>query len=211
VNSGHPLVIYGAGGHGRVVLDVALAGGVAVTWVLDDSPEGVSIYGVPLTRPDEFEWRPTSGSWNFLVAVGLNSKRADLYRQMNEWGGSPVNLIHPKAILTERCCLDQGIVAMAGVVVNPGARIGSNVVLNTACSVDHDCVVADHAQLCPGVHLGGNVTVGELAMVGTGASVIPGVRIGSGCTIGAGAVVTRDIPDNSVAVGVPARVVSREQ
>ena len=100
---------------------------------------------------------------------------------------------------------------MAGVVVNPGARIGSNVVLNTACSVDHDCVVADHAQLCPGVHLGGNVTVGELAMVGTGVSVIPGVRIGSGCTIGAGAVVTRDIPDNSLAVGVPARVVSREQ
>ena len=209
MNPEQPLIIYGAGGHGRVVLDVALADEAAVTWVLDDSPESTSVYGIPLIRPDEFEWRPASGPWNFLVAIGKNSKRADLYKQMCEWGGSPVNLIHPKAILTERCCLDHGIVAMAGVVVNPGARIGCNVVLNTSCSVDHDCIVADHAQLCPGVHLSGNVTVGELTMVGTGANVIPGVQIGAGCTIGAGAVVTRDIPDNSMAMGVPARVVSQ--
>lgn len=211
MNPEPPLVIYGAGGHGRVVIDIALASQLEVAWVLDDSPESAAIYGIPLTRPDEFEWRTGAGSWNFLVAVGLNAKRANLYKQMCEWGGSPVNLIHPEAVLTERCQLNSGIAVMAGAVINPGARIGCNVVLNTSCSVDHDCVVADHAQLCPGVHLGGNVTVGELTMIGTGVSVIPGVQIGVGCEVGAGAVVTRDIPDNSLAVGVPAKVVSQVQ
>jgi sugar O-acyltransferase (sialic acid O-acetyltransferase NeuD family) len=202
------LIIYGAGGHGRVVLDIALASQLDVSWVLDDSPKYSSLFGVPLARPDESHWRPTSGLWHFIIAVGRNSVRANLYQKLRGLGGTPINLIHPKAVLTERCQLDSGIAIMAGVVVNSGARIGHNVVLNTSSSVDHDCLVADHAQLCPGVHLGGNVTVGELTMVGTGASVIPGVCIGSRCEIGAGAVVTRDIPDNSLAVGVPAKVVS---
>ena len=210
MNPDPPMIIYGAGGHGQVVLDMALAAGLAVAWVLDDSRENTSLYGIPLARPDESHWRP-SGSWHFLIAVGRNSTRAKLYQKARGLGGTPINVIHPKTVLTERCQLDSGIAVMAGVVVNPGARIGCNVVLNTACSVDHDCVVADHAQLCPGVHLGGNVKVGELTMVGTGVSVIPGVRIGCRCEIGAGAVVTRDIPDNSLAVGVPAKVVSQVQ
>jgi sugar O-acyltransferase (sialic acid O-acetyltransferase NeuD family) len=190
---------------------MALTGELAVAWVLDDSPENATLYGIPLARPDESHWKPASGPWHFLIAVGRNSIRAKLFLKMCKLGGTPINVIHPKAVLTERCQLNSGIAVMAGTVVNPGARIGHNVVLNTACSVDHDCVVADHAQLCPGVHLGGNVTVGELTTVGTGVSVIPGVRIGCGCEIGAGAVVTRDIPDNSIAVGVPAKVVSQAQ
>lgn len=210
MNPEPPLVIYGAGGHGRVVLDAAFVGGLAVDWVLDDSPKNASLYGIPLARPDESHWRP-SGPWNFIIAVGQNSTRASLFRKMCDLHGTPINVIHPKAVLTERCQLSFGIIAMAGVVVNPGARIGHNVVLNTSCSVDHDCIIADHAHLCPGVHLGGNVEVGELTMVGTGASVIPGVRIGRACEIGAGAVVTCDIPDNSLAIGVPAKVVSEAQ
>ena len=207
MNTELPMIIYGAGGHGRVVIDAALSGGLVVARVLDDSPKNTFLYGIPLARPDESHWRP-SGQWNFIIAVGQNSTRASLFRKMCELHGTPINVTHPKAVLSERCQLSSGIIAMAGVVVNPGARIGYNVILNTLCSVDHDCIVGDHVHLCPGVHLCGNVSVGELTMVGAGVIVIPGVRIGRACEIGAGAVVTHDIPDNSLAIGVPAKVVS---
>lgn len=52
------------------------------------------------------------------------------------------------------------------------------------------------------------IYVREHTFIGTGVIIMPGVTIGKRCVIGAGAVVTRDIPDNSVAVGVPAKVIS---
>lgn len=53
----------------------------------------------------------------------------------------------------------------------------------------------------------GCVVIGDDVFVGADAILLPGVKVGSKVIIGAGAVVTRDIPDNSVAVGSPARVV----
>jgi UDP-perosamine 4-acetyltransferase len=81
--------------------------------------------------------------------------------------------------------------------------------VNTAASVDHDCDVGAHVHICPGVRLAGKVHVGNGTMIGTGACVLPGVRVGTACVIGAGAVVTRDVPDFSLAVGVPARVIKQ--
>lgn len=57
------------------------------------------------------------------------------------------------------------------------------------------------------IDLFGKITVGNNVHIGTDTIVMPGVHIGSNCIIGCGAVVTRDIPDNSVAAGVPARVI----
>jgi maltose O-acetyltransferase len=51
------------------------------------------------------------------------------------------------------------------------------------------------------------ITIGDDCWIGGGAVICPGVTIGSGCVIGAGAVVTKSIPDNSLAVGNPARVI----
>lgn len=109
MNPQPPLVIYGAGGHGRVVLDIALASQLEVTWVLDDAPKHSSLFGIPLARTDESHWRPASELWHFLIAVGQNSVRANLYQKARGLGGTPINLIHPKAVLTERCHLDSGI------------------------------------------------------------------------------------------------------
>jgi acetyltransferase EpsM len=96
---------------------------------------------------------------------------------------------------------------MAGAVINPGASIGANGIVNTCASVDHECVLGDAVHICPGARLAGNVTVGAGTMIGVGAAVRDRVKIGAGCVIGAGAAVVGDIPDRSLAVGVPARVI----
>jgi len=95
----------------------------------------------------------------------------------------------------------------AGVVITPGATIGRGVLLNTACSVDHQSSIGDFAHVSVHVAIGANCVVGEETLIASGASVTIGRRVGARCVIGAGAVVVRDVGDDVVAYGVPARVV----
>ena len=200
------LVIYGAGGHGKVVLDAALAGG----WngpilLVDAAPAVPEIRGVTVQSLDRVEWaalRP----FDFVCGIGTNSARRAVFQQCLDHGGEPVSIRHPSTVVSEDTKVDVGCFLAAGAIVNPGAVIGSNCIINTSASVDHDCRIGKHVHICPGVRLAGNVTVGDGTMIGIGSSVIQGVRIGARCVIGAGSVVVRDVPDDCVAFGVPARV-----
>lgn len=51
------------------------------------------------------------------------------------------------------------------------------------------------------------VTIGNNVHIGTNAVILPGVKVGNNCIIGVGAIVTKDVPDNSIVVGIPARVI----
>ena len=97
----------------------------------------------------------------------------------------------------------------AGAVIQPDTRIGRHAIINTGATVDHDCTVGSFVHIAPGVHLCGAVQVGEGTLIGVGASAIPGVSIGAWSVVGGGACCVRDIPDHSMAKGVPARVASR--
>lgn len=143
------------------------------------------------------------------VIIGIGDNRTRLRIARSHLASYPVAdpLVHPFSCASRYAQFGFGSVLMPGVVVNAGTRVGSHVILNTACSVDHDCVIGDYAHISPGAHLAGSVIVGEGCHIGTGASVIPGVRIGEWSVIGAGAVVTSDNPARSLAVGVPARVI----
>jgi acetyltransferase EpsM len=198
------MILFGAGGHAKVVLDAALVAGLEVEMVLDDDPPGAELFGIPVRQRNDVapEWLARQ---NFLVAIGDDGIRGRLFEELKAQGGTPVNIIHPKAWISPRAETGQGVFAAALAVVNPGTRIGDNCILNTACSVDHDCHIGAHVHLCPGVHLAGQVQVGAYTMIGTGASVLPGVRIGRRCVVGAGAVVTKEVPDGRVVAGVPAR------
>ena len=85
--------------------------------------------------------------------------------------------------------------------------MGCHAIVNTCASVDHDCLIGDFTHVCPGVHLGGNVHVGQDSWIGIGSQVIQGVRIGSNVLAGAGSTIIRDVPDNAVVMGSPARIV----
>ncbi|MFN8611573.1 MAG: acetyltransferase [Vulcanimicrobiota bacterium] len=195
------VALIGAGGHGKVVCRVAQRAGHEVVGFFDDFAQG-SVLGVPVLGP----LRAGEPDWFYFVSLGDNRRRRAVFEQLLEWKLPLATLIDPSAVLDETVTVGEGTVVMAGVVVNVDTRIGRNCILNTGCSVDHDGVIEDHAHLCPGTHLAGTVRVGEAAMLGTGCSVIPGRRIGAGTVVGAGAAVVRDLPENVVATGVPARV-----
>jgi sugar O-acyltransferase (sialic acid O-acetyltransferase NeuD family) len=207
------VVLFGAGGHGRVVADILAAlPGVEVVGFLDDDPgrQGQVVGSLPVlggtARLAELRTRGVTGG---IVTIGGNTVRAQKARELAEAGLDLVTAIHPSAVLAAGTIVGAGTVVMAGAVINTGTRIGRNVIINTSATVDHDCVVGDGVHISPGANLAGNVNVADQSHLGIGCCVIPGIRIGAGSTIGAGAVVVRDVPANETWAGNPAHKIDR--
>lgn len=125
-----------------------------------------------------------------IVAVGDNkTRKLEVERLIKEeWRFCPAQ-IHPRAYVARGVEIGEGTVVMAGAVIQPGARIGKHVIVNTCASVDHGCIVGDFAHIAPGVHLCGDVEVGEGALVGVGSCAVPGAKIPAWTLVKAGSVV----------------------
>ncbi len=209
-----PLLIWGAGGHAKVVADVARASGWEVIGFLEETPHrhGHGFYGASILGGSEVlhtvDRHPCR---EVFIAIGDNVARDRCLDVAIRAGYSVPILIHPTATISPTAKLASGTVVMAGAVVQSDTEIGAGAIINTGASVDHDGVLGRCVHLGPGVRLTGQVQIGDLTMGGAGAVVIPGVRIGQRCLIGAGAVVIFDIPDGQTAVGVPARLISRSE
>jgi len=207
------LVLWGAGGHGKVVLDVARAmGRFGTISFIDDACErpGREFCDCQVFEASRYlQLLKGKGCSQYLVSIGKNEMRAACFQRALEHGLLPVRLVHPSAVISESARLEDGTVVMARVVINAGAQIGKNCILNTAAVVEHDCRVGDHVHLSPGVLLGGGVTVHSFAHVGLGAIALPGAEIGEGAIVGAGAVVLGSVPSGTTVVGIPARDLAR--
>lgn len=205
------LVIWGAGGHARVIADiVSLTNSYEVVGFLDDvqpEPRPVSFSNAPiLGGAEQLEGLRSRGVGYIILGFGNCQARLDLARTARAVGFILATVIHPSAVVANGVIIGTGSVIAAGAVVGPGARLGENVIVNTGATVDHDCELADGVHVCPGVNLAGNVVVGAAAWIGIGATVIQKVCIGAGAIVGAGAVVLRDVPAGATVYGVPARV-----
>jgi acetyltransferase EpsM len=207
------LLLWGAGGHGKVVLDVALAQGrfASIAFIDDDAPNmAAELCGKPVVGvSSDLELLARNGYGHFVIAIGDNRVRASCYQRALNSPLLPATLIHPSAIVSPGASVGAGTVVMPGVVINSGAIVGADCIVNTGAVVEHDCLIGDHVHLGPGVLLGGNVKVGHLAQLGIGAIALPGADIGESALVGAGAVVLRSVPPNVTAIGVPARVLGR--
>ena len=201
------LIVLGAGGHGKVVADLALAAGYCVLGFVDDRAPSAPLPGYALLGrisdlASLFAEEPAA---RLAVAVGDNRIRMDLAARCAVGDDLFPTLVHPASAISSFACLGWGTVVLPGAVVNAGTLVGRHVILNSGCSVDHDCRIGDFAHISPGAHLAGNVRVGLGAQVGIGASVIQGVRIGEWSLVGAGSVVLEDVPSGVVVAGIPAR------
>ncbi len=202
--------VYGARGHGKVVADILLASGHHdVKGFVDDdeSLSGSMVIGLQVIGGTErLRCEATNGNVGVALGVGDNGTRQKLAELCRSLGAEIVTAIHPTATVSKSAHLQQGTVVMAGAVVNPSAEIGLGVIVNSGAVIEHDVVIGDYAHVSPNAVMGGESRLGALSHLGLGAVVLPGIAIGGRSVIGAGAVVTHDMPDDIIAVGVPARV-----
>lgn len=193
--------LFGASGHGKVILDILQTAEQFVDVVYDDHPKQPTLLGVPIVSTSGLDFAKIE---SLVLSIGNNKVRKRLSLKLNV---TFANAIHPSAILSKRIAIGEGSVVMAGVKVNPDAVIGKHCILNTGAIVEHDCNIGDFAHLSPGVALAGNVTVGEGTHVGIGSCVIQGITIGKWVAIGAGAVIIKNVPDYAVVVGNPGKII----
>lgn len=200
------LLLIGAGGHGRAVLELLRhAGWPEPAGVLDDDPASAGLPGIPLLGPVAMaEALCRQGLTAAHVALGHNARRAGLGAWLRELGYALPVLRHPSAVVAGTARLGEGSVLLPRVVLGAAATVGAHVILNTGCIVEHDCVVEEAAHVAPGAVLGGGVRVGAHALVGLGAAVRPGMRIGEGAVVGVGAAVVADVAAGTRVGGVPA-------
>jgi len=210
MNSG--LLVAGAGGHGRVVAEIAVLMGKwdRIAFLDDRYPALEEAAGLPVVGTLDTGCSMNADYGSAVVAVGDAGLRMTWLERYAEQGFSLPVLIHPMAWVSDASEIGEGTVVCAHATVVCGARLGRGVIVNTGATVDHDCALGEGVHVCPGVHLGGAVHAGARSWIGIGASVVQGVCIGEGAMIGAGSVVIRDVPDTSKVAGIPAKPITEE-
>ncbi len=210
------LVIIGAGGFGREVLDVveAINSGHAaagtqpyeVLGFLDDgqpdlatlAPYGVAHLG-PAAALDRMD--PDVG---YIIGIGSPQVRRKLDEQFGRQRECPV-LVHPTVTYGRAVTFGPGTVVCAGVRLTNNIAVGRHVHLNLNTTVGHDAHLGSYVTVSPLVAISGYVELEDEVMIGTGVTLNPGVRIGAGAVIGSGAAALRDVQPGVTAVGVPAK------
>jgi sugar O-acyltransferase (sialic acid O-acetyltransferase NeuD family) len=203
------VLILGAGGHGRVVLDILLQTRQhEVVGFLDNNPQihGRRVDGIPVWGGiDDLERvRGEYAVGGVLVAIGDNGVRRGLARQVAQTGLELINAVHPSSTLAYNVTIGRNVVIAAGAVVCANCQIGDSVILNTGCIIDHQTMIGEGSHICPGVRIAGRVTVEPGVFIGIGATVVPKVTLGCEAIVGAGAVVLEDVLPMATVVGVPA-------
>jgi sugar O-acyltransferase (sialic acid O-acetyltransferase NeuD family) len=205
------LVIWGAGSYGMVITDIiCLRDEFTIAGFLDDAnPErhGTDFHGFPILGGKEcLDTLRESGIENVIIGFGDCDARREAAALALAKGYSLPTAIHPRAYIASSASVKPGVVIRAMTVVDAGATIQENVLIGAGVYVSHECTVESCVCLASGVRIGGLSTVGRGSWLGIGAVVADRVRIGRRAKVGAGAVVLRDVPDNAVVAGTPAKV-----
>lgn len=202
-------LVFGAGGHGKVVADVVMAAGHDLVGFVDDDPNrhAPGLWGIPV-----FGWEDCRQRWTgpnrptIALGIGADATREKIFQRIVAEGFHVLTAVHPSAVVSPRARIGAGVVLMALAAVNPDAEVGDGVILNTGCVVEHDCKVGRFTHISPNATLGGGVTIGDRTHIGLGASVLPYQVVGDDVRVGAGAVVHRPVASGLTVAGVPARI-----
>ncbi|SHF10513.1 sugar O-acyltransferase, sialic acid O-acetyltransferase NeuD family [Marinitoga hydrogenitolerans DSM 16785] len=203
------LLILGAGGHGKVVADIARQMNF---WenisFLDDDENKIGKYinnYKVIGKLNDYIQLKNKYDYAF-VAIGNNRIRLKWVEILKTKEYKIPIIKHNSTVIGFDVNIGIGTVVMPGVVINTKTKIGMGSIINTSSSIDHDCYIDDGVHISPGVVLGGNVFINKGSWIGLGAKIINNITIGKNSIVAAGAVVINDVPDNVMVVGVPAKI-----
>ena len=191
------MILYGASGHGKVIIDILEANNTPIDYIVDDNPQVNEVLG--------YEVRRNTGSYDeAIISIGSAEIRRNIVESIDV-KKYPVAM-HPTAVVSPRAKIGEGTVVMQGAIIQTCVEIGKHCIINTGASVDHECRIGDYVHIAPHATLSGDVEVGDGTWVGAGAVVKQCIRIGRNCMIGAGATVVKDVPDGVTIIGVPGKI-----
>lgn len=202
------MIVFGAGGHAKVVIDnIERQGKYKIINLLDDNSllQGKEVYGYRVI--DKISNVEDQSCDRYIVAIGDNKVRQKIRETMKRTAfGLAEAIIHPSVQIARGVLVGNGTVLMAGTVVNSDSVIAENTIINTSATIDHDCSIEEGVHIAPSATLCGGVSVGKYSLIGAGAVIHPGVKIGKNTIVGAGSTVLTDVPDNVTVFGTPAEI-----
>ena len=214
---GKPIVIFGAGGHGREVLQIIHdINRVRPTWtctgfiVDDEFLDQPIVHGLPILG--NLDWLKANPDNYVVVAIGSSTARWQITQRIRQdCKNDFAVLVHPRAWIGRNVEIGAGSIVCAGSLITTDIVISQHVHINIGSTVGHDAVFRNYVSLYQNVNVSGNVILNEGVEVGTGSVIIPGCRVGEWSIVGAGSVVTKSIKENCTVVGVPARVIKERK
>lgn len=199
------LIIIGAGGHGKVVADVAIdTEKYENIYFMDDYSSTNLFYGFK-NLGETNQLYKYKNSADVFVAIGRNDIRKGILEKLLGNNYHVPTLIHSSAIISKNAQIDRGTVIMPAVVINSSATIGLGAIINTNSNIDHDCKIGDFTHVSPGVSIAGSVKIGKECWIGINSTIINNISITDGIVVGAGSVVIKNIKERGTYIGSPAR------
>jgi len=205
------IVIVGAGGFGREVLDVLRAQNwnhetlKFAGFVSDEKPDPALLVRIEanwLGSVDDF--LSNDAHTSFALGIGNPFTRMQLAERFETEGHEPVTLIHPSATFGADVTLGSGVVVTSHVSITTNVKIGDHSHINLNVTIGHDCQISRFVTINPSCSVSGNVTLQERVTLGTNCAILQGLMVGEGAVVGAGAVVISDVAANTTVAGVPA-------
>ena len=203
------LILLGGGGHCKSVIDVAESVGYHILGVLD-LPEnvGTSVLDYKVIGTDD-DIPLYVDKAEFIITVGFiktPSIRVSLYQRVKELGGKLATIIASTAHVSKYATISEGTVIMHHAVVNAGAYVGVNSIINTFTNIEHDTIIGNQCHISTGSMVNGNSKIGDCVFIGSHSVVINGIAIGEGIIVGAGSVVCKSLAEKGVYVGNPVKL-----
>lgn len=202
-------ILIGYSGHGIVVSEAAALSGFQILGYTDRKELNINPYNFDFLGDENdpnFNWKYCN---SYLLGVGSNIIRERIASRVEKAGGKCMTVVHPSSSLARTVVIGEGTFVARNVAVNPLVSVGKNSILNTSCTIEHECIIGNNVHIAPGAVLAGNVVINDGVFIGANAVVKQGISIGRNATIGAGSVILRNVEENQVVVGNPARILLR--
>ena len=209
MSDNNSIAIIGYSGHAYVVLEAADLSGMKILGYCESNQALHNPYNLKylgFEGNEDFNWEIID---KFVLGLGENNLRYKIGKLINSKNKELLNIIHPLSSISVTAKIGKGNFLGTNVIVNAQASIGDYCIFNSGSIVEHECTIGDAVHIAPGAVLAGKVNIGQCTFIGANSVVKQGVNIGKNVTVGAGSTVVRDIPDNQVWVGNPAKLLKK--